>query len=239
MASPETVDATGRRWILPYRRIERVLEEKGSVKVLLPGEGEATDLQVWAHSRGYRVVRSLRTAVGMEVVLEAPKAKPEEKPAEAARPAPARAPASEKTAPSAASARPTPRGLAGIEARSDLDKVSQRMEDPLFRVDLLLASLSTRQGELRGPTSVEALARLATEAAGSGQCAHVEASHESGARIELLVCQGRVEGILAESSEAKARGSEALNLASRLLESGRVTYRVRVVPREFVEKLRQ
>lgn len=234
MASPETVDATGRRWILPYRRIERILEEKGSVRVLLPGEGEATDLQVWAHSRGYRVVRSLRTAVGMEVVLEAPRAKPEERPAPARAPAPGR-----PTSPAAGGARPAPRGPVRVEAGSDLDKVSQRMEDPLFRVDLLLASLSTRQGELRGPTSVEALAKLAAETAGPGQCAHVEASHESGARIELLVCQGRVEGLVAEAGDAKARGGEALNLASRVLESGRVTYRVRVVPREFVEKLRQ
>jgi hypothetical protein len=229
LASPETVDAAARRWVIPFSKIERVLREKGAVKVILAGEGEATDVEVWARVRGYRVARSLRTAAGIEVVLEAPRAKPQE----AAPPGEAR----ERAAPRPGAA-PAAAGGAGRRGEEAVERVSERMVDPLFRVDLLLASVSTRQGELKAPTSVEAIARIASEAAGSGQCAHVEAQHDSGASLEVLVCEGRVEGIVLEAGGEKLRGSKALERAGGLLEKGKLTYRIRVVPRDFVERLK-
>jgi len=229
VSSPETIDATRRRWILPYARIERALREKGSAKVILSGEGEATDLQVWAALRGYRVARSLRTAVGIEVVLEAPREQ-----------APPAAPRAAST-PAGGQAAGQAGGPQRVEARATgdrLEEVSARMEDPLFRVDLLLASTPGRGGEASAPTSVEAIAKIASEQAGSGKCAHVEATHSSGARFEMLACEGRVEGIVAETGGGKLRGSRALEELSGLLREGRVSYQVRIVDRGFVEKLK-
>ena len=249
MSSPDTVNVD-RRWILPYRVIRERLERSGRVRVLLSGEGEATDLIFWAQTRGYRVARHLRTAAGIEVVIEAPpkpKPKPARPPEAQAQAAPGAAPARpaaqpQAPAPEAAptAARPAPAQAAAPAAPPRmLDVVSERMADPLFRVDLLLASTSTRAGDTKTPTTLEALARLASEASSSG-CAYMEATHSSGAKLELLTCRGSLEGvILYRDNEERLLGSKALEEASKVLSSdGRLEYRVMSVDKSFVDKLK-
>ena len=246
MSSPETVNVD-RRWILPYRVIREKLERNGRVRVLLSGEGEATDLIFWAQTRGYRVARHLRTAAGIEVVIEAPpKPKPAQPPAAqaqaageaAARPAAQPQAPAPTAAPQRAPAAPAqPAGPAASPGA--LDVVSERMADPLFRVDLLLASTSTRAGEAKTPTTLDALARLASEASSSG-CAYVEATHSSGAKLELLACRGSLEGlILYRDDGERLLGSKALGEASKVLSSeGRLEYRVMSVDKSFLDKLK-
>ncbi|MEB2836988.1 MAG: hypothetical protein GSR80_001479 [Desulfurococcales archaeon] len=247
MSSPDTVNVD-RRWILPYRVIREKLERSGRVRVLLSGEGEATDLIFWAQTRGYRVARHLRTAAGIEVVIEAPpkpKPKPAQPPEAQAQAAPEAAPARLAAQPAApatptAAARPAPAQAAAPAARTGtLDVVSERMADPLFRVDLLLASTSTKAGETKTPTTLEALARLASEASSSG-CAYMEATHSSGVRLELLACRGSLEGvILYGANEERVVGSKALEEASKALSGdGRLEYRVMSVDKSFVDKLK-
>ncbi len=249
MSAPDTVDATrNRRWILPYRSIVEKLVNKGRVRVILSGEGEATDLIFWAQTRGFRVVRHIRTAVGMEVVLEAPSRRAEEaaaaaaprrEEARAARPTPPQAP---RAAARAVAAQASSGGERRVEAPAtagSLDAVSARMSDPLFRVDLLLAGTSSRAGELKAPTTLDALLRVASEASGRG-CAHLEASHSRGGKLELLACGGRLEGIILYTPDgSRLEGSKAVREAPKLLErEGSLEYRVTVVGSEFVEKLK-
>jgi hypothetical protein len=247
--SSEVVNATGRRWVLPYREITERLERGGRARIILSSDGEATDLIFWARSRGYRIVRHVRTAAGIEVMLESPKAEAPSRPAPA-RAAPAMrpaseaapAPAAERAAAPAAPAAPAvsrPEAPAAAQApEAALDVVSRRMADPLFRVDLLLVATSLRSGVLEGPTSIDALARTASEATGGG-CAHLEATHSSGARLEMLTCGMSIEGIILHKPEGQAvEGRKAVGEAANILKEGRLEYRIMSVDKSFVEKLK-
>jgi hypothetical protein len=231
----EVVNAS-RRWVLPYREIAERLEKGSRARVILSSDGEATDLVFWARSRGYKIVRHVRTAAGIEVVLEAPKREAPPRPAAPAGAVPTRRPVAE-AAPAASVSRPeAPAAARAPEAT--LDIVSRRMADPLFRVDLLLVATSLRSGVLEGPTSIDALARIASEAAGRG-CAHLEATHSSGARLEMLTCGMNVEGIILHKPEGGVlEGREAVKEAAGILREGRLEYRIMSVDKSFIEKLK-
>ena len=68
----------------------------------------------------------------------------------------------------------------------------------------------------------------------------MEATHSSGAKLELLTCRGSLEGvILYRDNEERLLGSKALEEASKALSGdGRLEYRVMSVDKSFVDKLK-
>jgi len=129
----------------------------------------------------------------------------------------------------------------GAEVDSNLrrlDAISKKLRDPLFRVDLVLASRKSGQYVIRAST-IHDIISYVDEKLGPG-CKHlVLKGEETALEAEVLACLDGIIGIIASIGGKAYAGHEALNAVSAAMEGGSsLSVRVTIIDEDLVDRVR-
>lgn len=206
------LDLRGRSpdWLIPYKSIDLELQRKGRVRVIVPREGMANDIQLWAELKGYRITRKFIHHAGIEIELEVPRE-------------------------TAAESRESPKE---ILQESMLQSISAKIMDPIFRVDIILASRDTYRMSVRAVSYEELINRIVSVVGQKSMYVEVESAKQK-IRFELLLRRGEVMGAVLSIDTTVYLGRDALRKFDELVASREVELSVRatVIDEELIERL--
>ena len=212
--APETptLDLRGRSpdWLIPYKSIDLELQRRGRVRVIVPREGMANDIQLWAELKGYRITKKFIHRAGIEIELEIPK---------------------EATADS----KELPKEI--LHERR-LQSISAKISDPIFRVDIILASRDTYRITAKIASHEELINRIVSVTGRRSMYVEVEYTSQK-IRFELLLRRGEVVGAVLSIDDTVYLGGDALKKFDELVASRDVELSVRatIIDEELIERL--
>ena len=242
---PKTITLDDMGWVIPFKRLEQELAKEKEITLVVANEGLAEDIRSWARFRGFQITRdwwvqkTYRITVKMPEKLPEPE-KPAAKPAEKPAAKPAKAKPAEKPAAKPAVEK-APSKIEGFKISPTITVVSQKMQDPVFKAQLLLGGKSTFRVKKSLPAKLSDILKEAASRAG-GECVNLDVSvpFENINRISVMLCNDTIYGIVLRYSDGKASaGAPAYEAVKKELSQmkGEAVLIGTIVNRSFIRSL--
>lgn len=235
---PKTITLDDMGWVIPFKRLEMELSKNKEITLVVANEGLAEDIRSWAKFRGYQITRDWWVQKTYRITIKMPekKAEPEKKP-----PKPAAKPAEEKPAAKPKAKEKPKAKIEGFNIAATITTVSQKMQDPVFKAQLLLGGKSTFRIRKPLPAKLQDLLKEVSSRAG-GECVNLDISvpAENINRISLMVCRDTIYGIVLRYGDGKVvAGAQAYEVVRKELSQmkGQAVLVATVVERSFIRSL--